>query len=345
MITTESLSMSTLCVVIACGLRLVQRGTTRALAWFLAAMAAFAFTRDTNALLVGVIGMVALVFTFRRALRSRAVVVAVGGICLAIAASALADAAEPPRWYWPVAETTAVRLLAEPDATRYLISHGFPWDDEMRTLPQRYVYISDDVTRGPEFAAFRTWVRQDGRRVYLEYVLGHPGWALRKPFDDRDAFFDLGVIEVYSRAYGNRPGGPFSAIGAIAAPRSPLIAELWAVAATIALVVLAVRRRVKPALAGAVALVGALAVAGYYAAWHGDALEVYRHSLSAAVQLRIACWIVTALVVDAIAASRSSDVGVPEDADLDREQHERAPAEEPAGALADAGANAAERAR
>src|SRR5262249_23028370 len=46
MITTESLSMSTLCVAIASGLRLVQRARTRELLWFIAAMAAFAFTRD-----------------------------------------------------------------------------------------------------------------------------------------------------------------------------------------------------------------------------------------------------------------------------------------------------------
>src|SRR5262249_42486074 len=71
MIVTESLSTSTLCVAIACGLRLVQRGTWRELGWFLAALGAFAFTRDTNALVVGAIGVLALAFLFRAELRAR----------------------------------------------------------------------------------------------------------------------------------------------------------------------------------------------------------------------------------------------------------------------------------
>ena len=50
-----------------------------------------------------------------------------------------------------------------------------------------------------------------------------------------------------------------------------------------------------PDINGRDAFAGVLAVVGYYAAWHGDALEVYRHALSAAVQLRIALWIATEL--------------------------------------------------
>ena len=339
MITTESLSLSTLCAVVACAIRLAQRGTRRELAWFLAALAAFAFTRDTNALVAGGIGVVALACAVRPVWRVRAAAIGAVGVALAVGATAFGNAARPPRWYWPVAETTAVRLLDDPGATRYLVDHGFPWDAQTRTLPQRYVYISDQVTAGSDFAAFRHWVRVDGRRVYGKFLLTHPGWALRKPFDARDAFFDLGTVEVYGRVYRNRPGGLFTVAGTVGAPRAPGVTEVWTVAAAVALALLAWRRRVRPALAGAVALIGAFAIVGYYAAWHGDALEVYRHALSAAVQLRIALWVVTALVVDALMTRRAdSDVRVPEDADLDQEEHEGAPRDQPAGAVADLGA-------
>jgi hypothetical protein len=333
MITTESLSMSTLCVVIACGIRLVQRGTWRELAWFLAALAAFAFTRDTNALVVGAIGVLALGFTLRSELRARASAIAFAGIALALGAMALSNAAEPPRWYWPMAETTAVRLLADPEATRYLVDHDFPWDAQMATLPQRYIYLYDEVRTGSSFTAFRTWVDRDARRVYLRFLASHPGWALREPFNERDALFAVRDVEVYGRVYGNRPGGPFAAVGSVAAPRSPAVVELWAAASAVALVVLAGRRRVRRSLAAALGLIGVLAVAGYYAAWYGDALELNRHALSAAVQLLVACWIVTALVVDAVAdRPGASEVRMTEDADLDGEEHERAPAGQPPGA-------------
>jgi hypothetical protein len=300
MITTESLSLSALCAVLAFGLRLVLRPARRELAGFVATLALFAFTRDTNALVVGGLAIVAFGCAFRRALRTPALIVGTAGLAFAVSASALSNAADPPRWYWPVAETTGVRLLDDPGATRYLVDHGFPWDAQMQTLPERYVYISDEVTAGSDFAAFREWVRVDGRRVYGKFLLTHPGWALRKPFDARDAFFDLGTVELYGQVYRNRPGGLYTAIGSIGGPRAPGVTEVWALAAGIGLAVVAIRRRVRPAVAGVVALTGAFALVGYYATWHGDALEVYRHALSAAVQLRIALWIATALVVDAI---------------------------------------------
>jgi hypothetical protein len=45
-----------------------------------------------------------------------------------------------------------------------------------------------------------------------------------------------------------------------------------------------------------------LVVAGFLAAWHGDALEIERHSLGATVQLRIVLWIVALMTVDALFA-------------------------------------------
>ncbi len=332
LITTESLSMSTLGVVLAVGLRVASGGSRRDVGWFVGALAAFAFTRDTNALVVGGLAVVAFACAIRPAIRIRAVVIGVAGIAFAFTATSLANAADPPRWYWPVAETTAVRLLADPGATRYLVAHDFPFDDQMRTLPERYIYIYDPVRTGKDFAAFRHWVRIDGRRVYLDYLVSHPGWALRKPFDDRDAFFNSSVIEVYSKVYKNRPGGPFTVIGGVAAPHPAVVTEVWAVMAVIALAALFRRRSARRALPGALVLAGVFAIAGYYAAWHGDALEVYRHALSAAVELRLTLWIITALAVDAVLTRRvDSTVGVQGETDLDREQERGAAPDEHEG--------------
>jgi hypothetical protein len=188
------------------------------------------------------------------------------------------------------------------------------------------------VKDGASFAAFRHWVRVDGRRVYLDYLVTHPGWTLRRPFEDRKALFDFGVVEGYSDSwYRNHPAGPFRVIGAVAAPPSALLAERWLLAAVAALALL-FRRRSR-ALLGTVTLSGVLAVLGYYAAWHGDALEVYRHSLTATVGLRLTLWFVTILVVDAVversgSPGRDSAIGIPGEPDLDDQQHGRAPGNE-----------------
>jgi hypothetical protein len=333
-ITTESLSMSLLCVVLAVGLRVVLRGTRRDLILFLIAIVGFAFTRDTNALVVGALAIVALVASVRPAARIRGLSIGVAGLVLAVSATSLSNAAQPPRWYWPLAETTSIRLLADPGATRYLVDHGFPLDAETRSLPGRYIFIVFQVKDGAAFASFRHWVRVDGRRAYLGFLVTHPGWTLRRPFDDRKAFFDFGVVEGYSNnlLYRNHPGGPFAVIGAVAAPHSAPLAELWSLAAVVALGVL-FRRRQQRALLGAITLSGVLAVIGYYAAWHGDALEVYRHALTANVGLRLTLWFVTILVIDAVverarSRRRGSAIGMPGESDLDGEEHDRAPGDE-----------------
>lgn len=329
-ITTESLSLSLLCVVLALGLRVAQHDRRRELIAFVIVIAAFAYTRDTNALVVGVLALIALALATRRSWRVRGLVIGVAGLLFAFSATTLADAADPPRWYWPLAETTSLRLLSDPGATRYLVDHGFPLDANTRALPGNYIFVVGQVTEGPAYRKFRRWVRVDGRRVYLDFLVSHPGWALRRPFDDRKALLDLGVIEEYGGAHLNRPGGPFTVVGAIAAPTSEVFAELWAAVGAIALAGLFWRRVFQRALLGAVAISGALAIVAYYSAWHGDALEVYRHALSATVELRLALWLVTILVIDALVmrTADASAIGVPHEADLDREEQGRAPDDE-----------------
>ena len=335
---TPSLSVSALCAGFV--LFATSFPARAELAWFVSALAFFAFTRDTNALVVGGLAIIAIGCAFRRSLRVPALVVGAAGLTLAISASALSNAADPPRWYWPVAETTAVRLLDDPVATRYLVDHGFPWSSSMRTLPERYIYLYGPVRHGPTFAAFRHWVGHDGRRTYAHFLLSHPGWALRKPFDDRGPFFDLGTIEVYGRTYRNRPGGPYTAIGSIGGPRAPGVTEVWALAAGLELTTIRRRgdRRL-PVFALTGDPVGRLLRRGTRRAGGVSPCAFGRGSVADRLVVS------TALVVDALVAGPVTSGYGTEDADLDQQQHQGAPRDEPAGAVADLGADGGERAR
>lgn len=326
-ITTESLSISLLCVTIALGLRLVLRGSRPDLVWFVAGAAAFAFTRDTNALVIGVIALVALATAIRPAARVRGLVVGGAGLALALGASSLANAADPPRWYWPVGETVSIRLLADPGARAYLVDHGFPLDARTRDLPQRYIYIVHDVVSGRAYAPMRAWLSTDGRRAYVDFLLTHPGYTLRKPFDDRGRLFDPGV-DVYGIVYQVQPRAVFGLVGGLATPPGVPGIELWTLAVALALGWCLIRGR-RRSFAAVISLVLLLAFAGFYAAWHGDALEADRHALTSAVQLRLALWIGAAFFLDLLMTRRdASPVGVPREAQLHGEEHHGHPADE-----------------
>ena len=327
-ITTESLSISTLCVAVAFGLAVVVRGSRRDLIAFVLALAAFTYTRDTNALVVGALAILALVLAIRPRLRTRGLVIGATGILFALTASALSNAAEPPRWYWPIGETVSIRMLSDPGATRYLVAHGFPLSDATRQLPARYIYVVGDVVHGRDYAPLRAWLRTDGRHVYFGFLLSHPAWTLLKPFDDRQRFFGSNVA-VYGVAYHIQPRGPYGVLGWIGAPRSIPFTEVWSLAVALALGWCWWRGR-RRGLVFAVGVTLVLAVAAFYASWHGDVLEADRHALTAATQLRLALWIGTALVIDQIATRRGGgrSVDVRGEADLDEQKGDAAPGDE-----------------
>ena len=95
--------------------------------------------------------------------------------------------------------------------------------------------------------------------------------------------------------------------GSLGFPESPVVAEVGIGLAVAAALVLTRKRAARPLLL-ATGVVALLVIPHFLVAWHGDALETDRHSLAAAVQLRVVLWVVAALALDA-ALSRSGNAG------------------------------------
>jgi hypothetical protein len=163
------------------------------------------------------------------------------------------------------------------------------------------------VTFDPAFAAYRAWLNSKGRSTYASFLLTHPASDISGPFADRQRLLRP-AIRGYAHTYYVDGGPVFRVIGSIGMPSSQGLVEIWIVAALLAAIALARRRRNRVLLV-TVALSTLLLVVHYLVDWHGDALELDRHAIAAAVQLRVVLWIVTALVVDEIATRRSVRAG------------------------------------
>ncbi len=316
-ISTESLSLTALALTLALALRYGRCPNRRSALLLGLAFVGFGLLRDTNAYEIAFAGLVLLgVAVVRPARRVDASALGAAALGTAVVASLLSGWAQPPRWFYPLTETVSVRLLADADATRYLVDHGLPYRAEMARLPKDYYLMQVAVRDGSQFAPYRSWIRHKGQGVYVRFLATHPRWALAKPFTDVRQLLAPDVT-VYSRFVVGKPdsrpqvalfaqplprgNAPRATkwVGELAWPWVPAIAAVWAIAAFVALVAFA--RRVSPA-AAAVALVAAVTgVGGFMLSWHGDALEVPRHGLTAAVQFRLAVWLATILVLDAVA--------------------------------------------
>ena len=295
-IATESIAVSLLVVAIALALRVATGAGSTAFAALLVVLAGLACTRDTNEVLLITIALVALiVVVVRPTLRRRGLALLV--TCVLAAGINMGLAAKAHRWYHPLTETIAVRILGSRTATDYFVAHGMPLDASVRGLHTNLLGNTNDLYTAARYGVFRTWVIDHGRATYVSFLERHPGWVFGKPYDDRRRL--LAPELRYGVLSHDDPRGVFFVIGAVAFPHNLLLVEVWAGAGLIAALALARRRRTRRALI-AVGVLAALVVPAFLAAWHGDALEVDRHSLSAALQLRLALWIVSFLTIDEI---------------------------------------------
>jgi hypothetical protein len=332
-ITTESMSLSLLCVVIACGLRVAAGARGPAVAGLAVALVAWGFTRDTNATIAGLVGVLLLVVAVARpAWRRVGALVGAAGIAVAVAATTLAHAADPPRWFWPVTETIVLRYLDEPDAVDYLAARGMPLDERTWRLKEAYFVEHVPLEDRTGYHDLRAWLEADGRDAFVGYLLSHPVWTLREPFVDRDRLL-APTVGSYARVHRVVPPGVYEWTRVVGFPAVPGAVGVATLAAIAALVGLGVRRRDEPGVVAVVGLVLTLAVAGYYAAWHGDALEIDRHALTAAVQLRLGIVAAAALAVD-VALARLQREPAREAGGDDHEPRDLAPGGEEDDALA-----------
>jgi hypothetical protein len=299
-IATESLSISLLCIAIALFIRLTGRtGGRHDFAAFAVTLAALTCTRDTYAVVILVVGGIAALVAFvRRDLRRRGA--AIAAVCLVAAVTNVALSNHGGRWFDPLDETIAVRLLGSHEATHYLVDHGMPYNQQVRALHQRnaIVFLAHAVTFGKEYASYRKWLLNKGRSTYSAFLLTHPAWDISKPFDDRRRLLTP-ALRNYGRTYHNEPRGGFLVVGKAGMPQSEPVVEAWVGLALLAAIGLWRHKRDR-ALLAATGVVAFLVIPHFMVAWHGDALELDRHAISAAVQLRIVLWIVTAVGLDAV---------------------------------------------
>lgn len=305
---TEALSVAVAAVAIGAALRWADRPDRRRSAVLAAALVAAALTRDTNALLVvAVAAGLVIAATTRRVPWRPALTIAI--VALAGSGTALALANQARRWYYPLRETAVLRLQSDATAGPYLRARGYPQTGAVTRLPARYAAAGDAVDTAPEYASLRAWLDRDGRRTYSRFLVTHPRWVLATAWGDRAAIL-MPDVGGYARVFGVAVARVSKAAAALAVPGRWWWFWLRAivVAALVAAALVAGRRdrssRWWAAVLGPLALLWLLHA---LAAFHGDALEVDRHELTAMLQLQLVVWLAAIAAVDVLLDARRTD--------------------------------------
>lgn len=245
--------------------------------------AAWIFTRDTHAYgaaaLIIAIGL-ADYFGARR-ISSSAYPLPLCVTALAIAASAY-GAARAERWIFPFINVLSRRILTDTRRREWFAQRGLPISPRLLSLSGEWASGQDwAYFRDPELEQFRVWVKRSGRSIYARFLLAHPSWAFGELFANFERIVTPhdGLV-----ASDYVPLLPFELIGEDSRLETAII--------FFSLLMLGV-----VALACGRPLTVVLTIASLtqaFVIFHGDAMEVSRHSLTCSLQLRFAVF--TAIV-------------------------------------------------
>ena len=305
MVLSESLSVSLFAVFVAAWYLHLHRPNWWTLAAIAVSAACWAAVRDTNAYTV-------LMFV------PIAVLAGVGGrrkavaLCIAlVAAFAVANIVESrsERRMFSLYNVVGQRILPHPTRVEFFVSGGMPFGSALAERSGKWADGDDfaflhDLRLQP----FREWAANEGTATYMRFLLAHPFHSLAAPAAE--------IGETFLNYLGWAVNMDFSLPSE---PLPPWLAGIlrWAVvlgygAAVLSALALWRRGRFHEAPWLLVPLgMALLSAPQLWLAWHGDAMEVLRHGLTAVVSFLLGGLLLVAAIADRFLATRDSQARIP----------------------------------
>ncbi len=288
---SESISLSALALMFAAVLWLVRRITLPRAAVLLLACLVFAAARDPGIWVAAMLAVSACALALARAIangpRAAARTALVGLALLSIAGATEVGAATSSRNVINVEDVFDVRVFPFPQRDAWFAARGMPQLAALDALAAKAAPARKSATviapdlGSKQWRALTKWFGRSSQVLYLEYLLTHPGYDLTAPFVSPELTFNdaNGNLAFYAGPYT-----PLPVISTIMFPPGDVIMVLALLAA--ALVV--ARRLTRLSEIRAMFVMGVVGLVAILIAWHGDGMEVARHTIEGNVEVRLA---------------------------------------------------------
>jgi hypothetical protein len=291
---SESLSLSLLALVVAGCIAVSRRPTWPRIAATVVACLGFAATRDAQVWTVGMLALVTLVYALSRlgagrglALRAGVLAVSLLGVVALCEWGTLSSHRTTP----DTADVLFVRIFPYPARVAWFAAHGMPQQHRIDQLaeatvaPQGGVAVVGIDPHDPAFRPFERWLRADGDRTYLLWLVTHPGYVVTEPLQRPERAFNFARGDLLFYAPTTQT------------LRSPLTTLLWPpllellLLSAVSLYLGIVTEGWRDRTWWTVVVLTLIGVAAMLVAWHGDGQEVTRHTIEGFAQVRLGVWI------------------------------------------------------
>ncbi len=311
MILSESFSISLFVITIAVWLQVINRLPQimrltvikqLAVAGLVLGITGFwAITRDTNMyFMLGVAGFLLIgVLLNWKTLKLFLITLMAG--CLLLFGLQNFSADEGQRWILPFYNVLGQRILKQEAATSYFIAQGMPDHNQIRAGAGQFGdYFLYQQGRG--LRALREWTPTKGKSTYMRYLLAHPIESLRAPLEQIHAIYQIDRNLRHYSPLSEIPAWQ-SFISDVFYPRRLWFEIFCLLGGVIVLAALVTKKLKRTHLVPIVLLLLAYPVS--FLVWHGDAMELERHSLNIALQWRLAIWLFVIFTVDSLPSRQS----------------------------------------
>ncbi|MDF1499252.1 MAG: hypothetical protein P1P76_02140 [Anaerolineales bacterium] len=280
---------------------------------FLLVTGLYSFTRDLNVFFVLIAALILIVWTIYR--RSPDKITQFMRLCMAflmliIFSTQTFSASRGYRWFGPFRNVLYARLLESDHAVGFFMEAGLPLGSEkVKVIRELGREEFMDYLERPEAEPAFLWLRSEGRSVYLSYLLAAPLNTAAAPFSEFKHMVSPDSSE-YRDIVHPTPAW-LSIISRVMSPESAVVTLLFLLTPMMLLAGWSIKNSVfldwwlVPWILVLVIYPLMLVV------FHGDAIELERHSSQIAVQFRLAAWMFSLALLEVIAVRRRPVSGLP----------------------------------
>lgn len=286
-ILSESLSLSVLALLTGLWINAVARWAWWKTLPLLLVSFLWMNVRETNAYLA--LALAALLILLAVLLRRQKMYAVLGAALIGLYFLSSTALCSYPRWSFPLLNVLGKRILPVEENVRYFQRQGMPVSPALMSLSGQWANGKDFAfLNSEELRPFQKWLFEDGRSAYLRYMLDHwPQTFFSGLFGDRQTLLAPDVRAYPPATYAPALPGWLSTL---------VFPDVWpgaqiglAVALLIAVLGTGAWKRRAAAAVGAALLL--LDYPHLLVVWNGDAMEMARHAVVAAVQFHLAVWL------------------------------------------------------
>lgn len=192
------------------------------------------------------------------------------------------------RWLAPYVNLLTARILPKPEARNFFAERGAPIETVFREAGdygrrQLYGYLFEDQ----DGRALLAWIREQGTRTYLAYLLRRVDQTLITPLQNMRHLLDAGSSEYRNQQHPDPLW--MSAVSRFLFPRGWKMLLVWGMGLVGLMAVLTFIGDGRSSwLLPAFMILSAIPLS--YLIWHGDAIEAERHATQVAFQYRLGLW-------------------------------------------------------